>query len=202
MKALILSLGLLAASLSVTFAQRVKQQISDQACTCIERITPGKAVEVEQEISDCIQEALVNNMKALANEAGVKESAFNGEKGQEVGQEIGVMLATDCREFRNLMRQVRAEKEEKARLEAAKVTQLRGKLKRIKGKPFTYVIFKDNFKRTHELLLLKEFEGVSELLNNFKKLKKRKVTLVWQTTRVYNGSEGEFVEVKELIGMK
>ena len=202
MKTLLLVLAVLASSLSPTLAQNVKQRITDEACKCIEDIIPSTSADTEQLISDCIQQSLVKNMKALAKESGVNQSEFNGAKGKEVGKEIGVMLATDCREFRNLMGQVRAAKEEKERLAAARVTRLSGKLKKIKGKPLTYITFKDDFKRTHELLLLSYFEGASELVNNFKQLKKRRIRLVWKISMIYDGTEGAFIEVKELIGME
>ncbi len=102
MRTTIIATALLLLACSPTFAQdEVRSNISNDLCSCFERINPeiGDA-QFERALRNCLENALLNNPQEIDRMVKLREGTTH--KGFSIGQWLGSLLQNDCPSFKQV----------------------------------------------------------------------------------------------------
>jgi hypothetical protein len=75
---------------------------------------------------------------------------------------------------------------------------VKGKLKAVESKGYTFIIIEDTKGQLHKLLWLHAFESDDKLIKNFKKYKGKNVSVQWYESNVYNAKTSSYQNFKEI----
>lgn len=190
-------------SLSLTsFAQGegdVLDKIAQGTCACMEEKDVANLTEeeVHVELGMCMMLSLGDNSTSLAdlgiditNEAGMTA----------LGEKIGLRMVTICPVvFKSFIQE---EMEAELEAEAPAILEIKGKIKDMEGDEFKFLVVEAENGRTHKFLWLRYFSGSEQLMTDFRKLKGKSVTVLYENIEAYSAKISDYYNYKEIREVK
>ena len=167
--------------------------IADKTCACItaKKLDGQSAKQIEMAFGLCMLEAV--------QQTGYEIDLTNGEAARELGEKVGVKMASKCPSaFTGLTEQLA-----EISSEETETLSVHGKIKAVEVGDFVFVVLKESDSgKEGKYLWLRHFTGSDEFANNPKKLVGKTVTLGYRNLECYVPKASGYFNQKEITDLK
>ena len=204
MKPVLLSIIIFFLALRLS-AQSFIDRIAEQSCECIAAVSRGGDPEQDPEslTTACVNKAIMDHTGAIAKayEVDLRDQVIAGAIGEEVGAQLGSILADNCRAFQNLMVVSKAPYAEEIYGSEKMHHEAEGVFMEEKSGPLSYVIIEDEYGDRRSFLLLRPFEGCDKLVGQLSMGKGKRIKIIWRSAQIFEPESRKFKKVKEIVGI-
>ncbi|WP_154656964.1 hypothetical protein [Hugenholtzia roseola] len=175
-----------------------KDKIAQEVCDCMTssgiELKPENSDKVKMQLGLCILQSLGQRPDMLE-----KISAEDSEEKQATmesfGEKIGVLMVTKCPQVFMAFQDEMQDGQSDAGISASK--SLRGTIQSIdEGEFVTLVVKEEGSGRTHRLLWLEFFENASQVQEEYKKLKGKKIEVLFEERELYQVKLKDYTNFK------
>jgi len=180
--------------------QEVLDKIAGDACSCMaaKDLSPTDQEALQMEVSMCLMQKIGNYQSQLQEQLNVDFS--NQAALQEMGQKVGMKMASICPETMMKIAQVQASGSGSVSVES--VSRLEGTVVGVEGDEFTLIAVKDAGGRTQKFLWLRYFEGSDAFLKNPEALVGKKVRLSYAPLEAFSPKLNEYLQRNEIRSLE
>jgi hypothetical protein len=184
-----------------------------EACDCFKKIDTNKVKTPEQKkeaTTQCLVEAMTQNIVGLADENGYSISEIDEEVGRKIGEKFGMQLAVSCPEFIPYAMSMADE---------SSPEDTKGAMDRMRGFDVTgtsagtfvrldlsgdtpKLILKNTASEQETLYWIRRFPGSDRLETDAKQLVGKKIEVMWGELEKYNPQLRGYSKLREITQLK
>ncbi len=158
--------------------------------------------EVQMEMGLAFMPALMKHKDALEKELG--GNVTDKSSMEKLGQEIGMLLVTECPAFLKIMSGMdpgAMDKPTKVPVTIGGSATIKGTLLKVLPGELTHLLVKDNKGKTVKIWWMDYFDGSDDMADNPQKMINKKVTVDYTEKEVYNVALKQYIKIKVATGI-
>lgn len=158
--------------------------------------------EVQMEMGLAFMPALMKHKDALEKELG--GTVTDKSSMEKWGQEIGMLLVTECPAFLKIMSSMdpgAMDKPTKVPVTIGGSATIKGTLLKVVPGELTHLLVKDSKGKTVKIWWMDYFDGSDDMADNPQKMINKKITVDYTEKEVYNVALKQYIKIKVATGI-
>ena len=177
------------------------------ACKCFDGLSKQKLSDTEKKgpAMECLTQAMLTNIEALAEEYGYETSELNEETGRKIGERFGMKLVQKCPVSVPFMMALGQEEIEKGNVSVARYEsegETTGTFVRLETSGETVKLVVKSTEGEETLRWMRPFPGDDKLEQQGKALAGKKVIVQWGEYKQYVHSMKGYAKYREILSFK